>query len=216
MFVTESSFAVEPYSIPDLDSPDKSGEEFARFVARYEEDILILLMGEVQYDAFISGLEELPDAWDSTTAYILGTQVYKGLSIWEAVQDNTGVSPVEGVDWTLVEETNKWLALRDGNDYDTSRKWKGLEAMLTPFIYSEWLDTHTDTFTGNTVAAPVSENSTKVADKRRRVNSWNDFATLAGSGCSRRNSLYGFCKTNSEDYPDFDFTDPGRMNIFNL
>jgi len=41
-------------------------------------------------------------AWSGTTAYRINNIVSHGGSSWGALRDNTGVTPTEGVDWTLV------------------------------------------------------------------------------------------------------------------
>jgi hypothetical protein len=42
--------------------------------------------------------------WASTTAYVTNNQVRYDGSSWRALRDNTGVTPVEGLDWTLVAQ----------------------------------------------------------------------------------------------------------------
>jgi hypothetical protein len=43
-------------------------------------------------------------AWVSTTAYAVDDAVSSGGSSWRAIRANTGVTPVEGLDWTILAE----------------------------------------------------------------------------------------------------------------
>jgi hypothetical protein len=45
--------------------------------------------------------------WISTTAYVTNNHVRHNGSTWRALRDNTGVTPVEGLDWTLVAEAGQ-------------------------------------------------------------------------------------------------------------
>jgi hypothetical protein len=55
--------------------------------------------------------------WISTTAYVTNNHVRHNGSTWRALRDNTGVTPVEGLDWTLVAEAGTGDMSK--NTYDT-------------------------------------------------------------------------------------------------
>ena len=98
MFVTAQDFNVLPYKLPSLGTG--AAEEFADFIDSEEEMYLKEVLGDNLYDAFISGLNDLPDEWVSTVATVIGQQYVYGNDVWEALTVQTGIAPIAGTDWT--------------------------------------------------------------------------------------------------------------------
>ncbi len=220
MFVTAQDFDVQPYLLPNL---DKKPNSFSDFVTAREEEALRQLLGHLLYDEFIEGLAALPAEWVGATDYAVDALVVVGNDIWKSLQNpNAGHAPVEGAFWTLDEENNKWLLLKNGGQYYTAinslvtRRWEGMKKLLKPLIYSDWLAFGYTESTGNGEVKSKVENGTVVSPKRKVVSAFNDYSRIAGNCNSKSNTLYGFLIANSDLYPDLVFGDPGRMNIFNL
>lgn len=225
MFVTASNFDTPPYNLPNL---DKVVNTFSDYVNALEEEALVKLLGRQLYKSFIAGLEDLPgidDEYSDSSTYADGDQVYSGSDIWESLVDNnTGQPLVEGANWTLIEEGNKWLKLRDGSEYDyASKTWKykGVVHLLVPFIVSRWIRDNADAFTGSAVVVPNNENSQIISPALRICRAYNDYAERFGvvrgnaylkssyeagysshyAGCfSTEDTLYGFLTANRADY----------------
>lgn len=230
MFVTPSNFDTPPYSIPNL---DKEVNSFPDFVNDCEEAALLKLLGRQLYKAFIDGLAALPDAYAEETATVINQEYVYGNSIWKALTVTTGVFPVAGSDWELVE-VNKWLELKNGAEYTYGSKvwkWAGMVKLLTPFIYSRYVEENVERFTGNGVVAASNENSTTVSPAFKVTRAHNNYAEMCGvirggydfrfesryliDDCfSYEDTLYGFLAAKgSTVYPDWCFESPGLRNI---
>jgi len=235
MFATSSNFEIPPYNLPNL---DKVSNIFPDYVDSVEEEALLKLLGRQLYDAFIDGLEDLPDDYDKETATVIGDQYVYGNDIWEAVTVTTGTFPVAGSDWTLIEADNKWLELKNGAEYEYNGKtwkWNGLVKLFVPLIASRWMYDNADSFTGNGVVVPSNENSTLISPALRICRANNDYAEKVGvirggaglyyGGRSYRyeeclsteDTLYGFLVANRDEYEVDDivwmFCAPELMNI---
>lgn len=232
MFVTSENFDLPPYEL----NVDKSINTFNDFVDKIERKYLIQVLGRNLYDYFVAGLSALPLLWDDTTGYLTSDQVVFGNDIWEAVQDNTGISPNEGVDWTKVVTDNRWLVLRNGGNYlvyDKKYVWGGVVEALIPLIYSLWVQSRVITFTGTGFVAPKQENGLVVNPREFIADSWNEWSRLVGNCYNVYDTLYGhlyftnlqggtfddtFDSTFSSfvDYLSYSFISQGTKNIFDL
>lgn len=230
MFVTSSNFDILPYSLPNLDKVS-----FSDYVDQVEEEALLKLLGRQLYDAFIAGLPA--NTFDATVATVIGTQYAYGNDVWEALTVQTGTAPVAGINWTLVEEDNKWLELKNGAEYEyVSKTWKwiGMAKLLTPFVYSRWVKDNVDSFSGNGVVVPNNENSQIISPIHRISRAHNDYAEKVGvirgfasayqlgsyrwNQCfSYEDTLVGFLTAKGEGvYDGWTFESPGLMNIANI
>jgi hypothetical protein len=214
MFCTIDSFKA-PYQIPNLDQVVNT---FTDWLETAEENVLRELMGNILYNEFIAGLEALPDEYSATASYDTGDQVTSGVNVWESLVDtNTGQALIEGSNWTLVE-VNKWLELKLGTYYgiDNIYKWAGMEKMLTPYLYSKWLEENFDTFTGIGITIPSAENAIVISPLSRICKAFNDYARIAGSWMAKENTMYGFVKYNDFAYQNFTYTYQGYRNEYGL
>lgn len=199
MFCTVNSFTA-PYQIPNLHEVDNT---FTTWLNESEESVLRELMGNTFYDSFIAGLAALPPEYSADTTYNTGNQVQSGVNIWESlVDDNVGNPLIEGSNWTLVE-VNQWLELKVGAYYGVSNqyKWVGMEKMLTPYLYSKWLEENFDTYSGLGVVIANAENSTVISPLTRICRAFNNYSRIAGSWWAKENTLVGFMS-----FYDYDFT----------
>ncbi len=217
MFVTASDFNVLPYLLPSMPVPGK-GEEFQRFIDSKEEDYLREVLGDNLYDAFISGLNDLPAEWDEEEPYAIGAQVVFGNDVWESLTDsNTGIEPVEGVDWTLIDGDNRWLLLKNGNLYmvnDKNYRWYGMVKTLKALIFSRWVEYNAQQLTINGFVTPKVENNYPVDPGTMICRAWNDWSKKVGGRCEIYNTLYGYLYyTNLQD-GSFDDTFDSTFDTF--
>lgn len=234
MFVTPSNFDTPPYNLPNL---DKVANTFLDYVNVLEEEVLVKLLGRQLYKSFIDALDALPDEYDEETATVIDQEYVYGNDIWKALTEETGVFPVAGPSWELIEEDNKWLELQNGAEYDYADKtwkWKGLVHLLVPFITSRYIRDNVDSFSGSAVIVPSNENSSIISPALRICRAHNAYAERCGvarGGSSLyyrdqsfryecllyHDTLFGFLTANREEY-EVDgivwyFESPELMNI---
>lgn len=200
-FVTASDFNLIPYNIPNL----TGNNSFSPFVVREEADVLKKLLGLLLYNAFIEGLAALPNVW-ATGSYDTGDEVTYGNNVYTSAIDGNASTPGANSDWTLTEEDNRWLMLKNGTTYTYNSKsyeWKGMVAMLTPYIYGRWTTDYTvDTHTENAIITVGNENGTPVSAADRIVEAFAEFSEIAGSCYNYGGNLYGFIYTSEDLYLD--------------
>lgn len=140
---------------------------------------------------------------------------------------------MEGLDTDYPDQ--KWLDLRDGASYEYAGKnydWVGMNKMLVPYIFSEWLLGTFDTNSGIGVVVAKGENSKVINPGNRIARAWNKFYHYAGTRFEKKDTLYGFLLqegtagtfdgtfddtfTDFVSYLNFVFKNPGRKNTFNL
>lgn len=232
-FISTEDFNVQPYNLP---AKALSGNNFPDFATRKEEEILRSLLGDLLYEAFVEAWDELPDLWDEDQIYVVDDEVVYGDSTWKSLTaENSGNTPEEGENWTLLDGENKWLKLYAGERYTMSGtrsfNWKGMNTMLVPYIYSQWLnDTANGVNVTNTTAIPKAENAEAVSPITTVCREFNNFSAIAGNSCDMKNTLYGylyysgetFLEDVEEEYSTFiaylrdNFQNPGEMNPLNL
>lgn len=231
MFVVATDFDVIPYSIPNL----TGNNSFPDYIAEHESDILKSLLGKSLYDSFIAGLAGFPE-WSATVPTVVNDQYAYGNDVWKALTVQTGTAPVAGVNWELVEEDNRWLLLKNGDDYIYNEKtyeWVGMRKMLIPFIFSMWLRDTFDNNSGIGVVIAKGENSKVINPSKRIARGYNVFSMYAGNCREKKDTLYGYLSqeggvTGTFDdsfdesfqtfgnYLNHNFKDPGRMNFMNI
>lgn len=207
MFVTSEDFNILPYRLASLASG--AAEEFQSFIDAEEELFLREVLGDNLYDAFISGLADLPDDWDSTVPTVIGDEYVYGSDVWRAETVTTGVTPVVGSDWTLIETDNRWLLLRNGNTYlmyDKRYRWVGMVKALKALIFSRWVEYNASQNTVNGFVTPKVENNIPVDPGQQICRAWNDWSEKVGGACNPYNSLYGYLYFTNLNEQTFDDT----------
>jgi hypothetical protein len=236
MFVTSDDFDIPPYSIPNLQQVVNT---FPLYIEEKERRVLSKLLGIQLYQDFIIGLNSLPPIWEpSPITYNIGDEVLYDVSIWQSLVDANTSVPVEGTDWTKVED-NKWMILKQGGTYfinGAQYVWVGMKRMLKPFIYSEWLTDTFDSHSGIGIVEAKAMNSEVKSPKQRIADAYNEFAFMAGSSDEfdevygygyyayydvyNQNSLAGFLYSVNSVlpgvYPNWNFYDVRMMNTFGI
>ncbi len=235
MFVTAADFNIPPYDIPGLTGG--VGTTFDAFVAQEERKYLLEVFGDNLYNAFINGLNALPGEWVSTVATVIGKQYVYGNDVWEALTVQTGTAPVAGADWTLIEEDNRWLLLKNGDYYMIYGRryyWDGMVNAMKALIYSRWVELIASrSLTSNGFVIPAMENNIRINPNQYICRSWNDWSDRIGDECHPCNTLYGYLHfTNQaegtfddtfdetfqsfDDYLSREFGAQGRKNVFDI
>ena len=191
MFVTSTDFDIPPLVIPNLAGAGPINS-FNAYVVREEEKILKSLFGVTLYNSFIEGLDtDYPD--------------------------------------------EVWLKLRDGDTYIIDGKtyeWVGLNKTLVPFIFAMWTRDNYHRQSGVGTVKGKAENAKVVNPGREIAIAYNEFSHYVGNCHDRKNTLYGYLSVMGglgtfdgtfddsfdtfDQYFDFVFKDPGRMNTMNI
>jgi hypothetical protein len=191
MFVTSTDFNIPPLVIPNLQGSGPINS-FNAYVEREEEKILKSLLGVTLYNSFIEGLDtDYPD--------------------------------------------EVWLKLRDGDTYIIDGKtyeWVGMKKALVPYIFAMWTRDNYRRQSGVGTVKGKAENATVVNPKFEIATAYNDFSHLVGNCHDKKNTLYGYLSVMGglgtfdgsfddsfdtfDQYFDFVFNDPGRMNTMNI
>lgn len=148
-----------------------------------------------------------------------------GLTLYEAF--------IDGLNEDYPEQ--RWLDLRDGAQYQYSLRtyeWVGMNEMLVPFVFSEWVRDDDSILTGVGTGKSKTENLTRLKPLRKISDAFNEYADKAGNRCEYRNTLYGFLHqeglqgtfddTFDDSFRDFiqylsvNFKDPGHENTFGI
>lgn len=116
-----------------------------------------------------------------------------------------------------------WIDLRDGTTYeynDVLYEWKGIDDLLKPIVYSEWLTINFRRWTSSGMIINTGQqNSGAVNPDQEIIRASNEFVDKLGgsnNGITYSNSLYGFLFVNSSDYNDWDFTLTQYFEIRNI
>lgn len=178
---------VNDYFIIDIALPvDEVQNELNGFIARFEKEILIKCLGYDLYSAFITALSGTPD--------------------------------------------QKWVELRDGKEYTQDGvkvKWNGLintdkESLIAYYVYYKFLTSSSRFASSNGVKLINNENSVNIGPRQNQVYAYNRALDLIGfPGDDLRNgTLYNFLYysngVDSTTYPNWYFTQLGKINIFNI
>lgn len=211
LIVTPKDFSSTPYNVPDTSVTDSFGnvtpnDDFQNFINTLIEDMLTKLFGVPFYELYVVAIDALPNTWDETKAdYIIDDQVLYDNHVYKCLINTppAGEVPKDNANWELVPDTI-WLKLLFGSNYNYITKvyrWKGLSAMLVPYIYSQWLGNTQDKHTKDAgIVTMKVENATIIPIAVRCANAYSAFTELAGGWCEQRNTLYGFLQDVFADY----------------
>ncbi len=95
--------------------------------------------------------------------------------------------------------------------------YKGLKAILKPYVKSQWLEKTFKSYNGAGITTPKAENG-QVENPAFDIVTLNNRANrIAGDECRLCDTLYGFLYVNKDaDYPNWRFKAIGRKNEFDL
>lgn len=98
----------------------------------------------------------------------------------------------------------RWTDLKDGVGYDDengkTRKWKGMKAMLKPYIFARWVATYPGNLTGGGVVVVEGENSTTINPSPKISEAFLDYKKLAGTDQYEPNTLYQYLYLSEDKY----------------
>ena len=122
---------------------------------------------------------------------------------------------LDGLDETTVVQ--KWLDLRDGAEFiyaGKTYKWMGFanaekKSILANYIYVKFTTETAVNVTGTGAGITQKENSIRVDNRQAQVRVWNEMIEMI-------RLLHMFIIVNLEDYEDFDGTNYGETNQFNV
>jgi len=163
---------------------------------------------ELSSDGGVSYRATFSNFVDTTEATILKKLL--GIKLYD--QFIAGLNPVS-LDYPL----EKWMNIEYGAQYEfggVTYEWVGLNTLLTPYIYKEWLSRTFDNHSETGISIPKVENAEVTSPGLRMVRADNEFFKYAGNQHKVDNSLFGFLYVNSADYADWVFTDVSNMNRF--
>lgn len=241
MFVVAGDFNQVPYNLPDVEESNS----FADFVSEQEEQYLRPLFGNLFYDALVSALNAMPATWvqpvDPAHGYDTDSLVVFGNSIWKSLIDDNDNPVVEGIDWTVEDEDNRWLVFKSGANYSAQGRafiWKGMKAMVKPLIYSLWSNDSASIQTSLAVIIPTTENSEVVSPGTMTTKAWNTWHDIAVGvnnnefARSETDSCYGYLVSVAASFNDLvtgysaydnfaaylhrEYKSPGRVNVFDI
>jgi hypothetical protein len=135
--------------------------------------------------------------------YELGTLVlaYNALTSPQRIIDI-----VEGSEYTVGDYTVKWNGLKNTD-----------KVSLIAYYVFYWWARNNATFTGTIgEMKSVGENAENAKLNQRLSNAWLRMTDLAQATEYPYHSLYCFLKENESDYPEWEFTELGTVNGFDL
>lgn len=204
MFVVASDFNRSPFQIVGLDEltqtvPGVPGT-FDDFVAYHEEEKMRLLLGNLFYDAFVTGLKSLPGfgttlgLFNNNNSYSVGSYcVYVSQNFANAsinnqailyqslTNSNLGNQPDISPSSWQAQPYNRWVALMWGDNYyyyGRPQKWYGMNRLVVPMIHALWLKWNYYSLSKSGMVVPSNENSDVVSPSALIRFSWNKFARL--------------------------------------
>ncbi len=210
-FVKPIFFEFEPVKIANVAENGSLKTELARFIALYEKQCLLEILGECLYKELIDSFELLENATEFTLKDD-ATEPIKRL--------------VNGYSYTAPDETDceAWTlsyllggcGCGCGSSTCTTRVWKGFvktdqylvgtemteskSSFIADYIYYHYLFINRSFSTGSGQQVLTGENSTTVSNFSKRIDRWNEF--IASVVCRQNEtSLYRFLHDNKADYP---------------
>lgn len=215
MFVTDADFNLLPFNLTGLDQ--LSAGTFQSFVDYYEEENLRRLFGNRFYDAFVAGLNDLPAVYDVAHTYALDDLVVSGADIYKSVDDDNTGNPVTDAGWWEKQPDNRWLKLREGDNYlyyGRIQKWYGMKRLVVPLIYALWTKFTYDNQTSRGVVVADNENSVTVSSAVRIMRAMNKYADYCAGSWPNvvswynviwpelENSLFGYLYMDAANWDD--------------
>jgi len=122
---------------------------------------------------------------------------------------------LDGLEETTIEQ--KWLDLKDGKEFlygGKTFKWIGFKnaekrSILANYIYVKFTTETAVNVTGTGASLLQKENSIRIDNRGKQVEAWNEMINWI-------NLLHMFLIANLESYEDFDGTNFGLTNVFNV
>lgn len=211
-FVKPIFFEFEPIKIANITEPGSLKIELARFIALYEKQCLLEILGECLYKELIESFELVSGSsvytlkTDATTSIKRLVNGYEydapsnndevinwGLSYWfSGCGCGCGSSTCNKRFWKGLVQTDNFLI---GTEIVTSQK-----SFIANYIYYHYLLVNRSQTTGAGQQVLSGENSQTVSNFSKRIDSYNEFV-FSVVGRNNETSLYRFLQDNKADYP---------------
>jgi hypothetical protein len=224
MFVVAEDFNRQPFNLIGLDSLDTG--EFDDFVSYHEEENLRKLLGNLFYDAFVTGLIGTPELFKAGN-YGIGDEVVYLIGnvsdVYICIAATAGELPTDAAFWTK-QAANRWVRLKFGDEYlyyGRPQKWYGFNRLVVRLIYGLWMTYTYDKPTAQGVVVTANENSTTTSPSKRIARAMNEYARLCAGDFPNvldpnymiwpelENSLFGYLYMNSDTWEDLMVGIPG-------
>lgn len=211
-FVKPIFFEFEPVKISNVTENGSVKTELARFIALYEKQCLLDILGECLYKELIDSYELLQNA----TEFTLKTDASEPIK--RLVNGHSYTAPQNDgsdYDWSL----SFWFGgcgCGCGSSTCTTRVWKGFvktdnyliggavseskSSFIADYVYYHYLLTNRSITTASGQQVLTGENSTTVSNFSKRIDRWNEFI-FSVVGKQSQTSLYRFLQDNKADYP---------------
>jgi hypothetical protein len=182
------------YFIRGLSLPvDEISGQLNGYILSLEPEILNKILGYSLTKAFLAGLDVEVENEDEFTEFD-----------GESFEDESTIE-------------QKWLDLRDGAEFiyaGKTYKWMGFantekKSILANYIYVKFTTETAVNVTGTGAGITQKENSIRVDNRQAQVRVWNEMIEMI-------RLLHMFIIVNLEDYEDFDGTNYGQTNQFNV
>ncbi len=210
-FVKPIFFEFEPVKIANVAENGSLKTELARFIALYEKQCLMDILGECLYKELIDSFELLQDA----TEFTLKDDATEPIKRLVNGYSYTAPAETDCEAWTLSYLLGG-CGCGCGSSTCTTRVWQGFvktdqylvgtemteskSSFIADYIYYHYLLINRSFSTGSGQQVLTGENSTTVSNFSKRIDRYNEF--VGGVlGKSNETSLYRFLHDNKADYP---------------
>lgn len=205
-FIKPLFFEFEPVKIANVNESGSLPSELLRFIALYEKNCLVEVLGDALYSEVIASFELLTGA----TAYTLKS------TATQFIKDLVNGKSYNGVFNDYDYGQNSFYPVFIEGNTITTRVWKGFvqtdnyligtqsgtiqSSFIADYIYYHYLLVNRSISSGVGQQTLNSENGTTVMNTSKRIERYNEFV-FSVLGTDNRVGLYQFLKDNIVNYP---------------
>lgn len=192
IFVNPTHFEYEPYKIANINENGDAKLNLARFIAVYEKQCLIQILGHCLYKELFESFKIASGA----NVYTLNTDATIPIK-----------NLVNGLEYDVIVNDSFGCICGCNQNNCKKRYWKGIvdksitpignieKSFLIPYIYYHYLLVNRSQTTGTGQQVLAGENSQTVQNFSKRIDAYNDFLFMVFK------DLYQFLRANKADYP---------------
>jgi len=166
------------YFVKDINIPGSDYSDLDNYIARYEKEILVKLLG---YELYL-----LVAAYDGTPGVITDL--------------------VEGKDYTVNGKVVRWNGLANTD----------LVSLISYYVFYQWMKNKVSTVSTTGNIKQKGENADNAPAIQKMTAAWSAMLRLYQSTEYPYESAYTFLSENESDYPEWEFTKLGTVNVFDL
>lgn len=210
-FVKPLFFEFEPIKIANVTENGSLNIELARFIALYEKQCLLEILGECLYKELIDSFELL----SGSTEFTLKNSATEPIKRLVNGYSYTAPPQTDCEAWTLAFLFGG-CGCGCGSETCTTRVWPGFiktdqyliggevseskSSFIADYIYYHYLLINRSLSTGSGQQVLTGENSTTVSNFSKRIDRYNEFVSSV-IGRVNETCLYQFLHDNKADYP---------------